>query len=149
MSDLTNREKAIAERLFKMDSGYVLEFSNNSFRDFVVDTIDVDPYDSKYDLPDRTSSKANRLRGILKVESNYKVGKLIKELLQYRKDNFSSEITESDIRLIDELERISSRLMSEKIVENIEAISAPTTDLQLKAAEKEEMQSHQNDDLPF
>lgn len=63
MSDLTNREKAIAERLFKMDSGYVLEFSNNSFRDFVVDTIDVDPYDSKYDLPDRTSSKANRLRG--------------------------------------------------------------------------------------
>src|SRR5688572_1619750 len=128
MSDLTIREKAIAERLFKMGSGYVLEFSNNSFRDFVMDIIDIDPYDNKYDLPERTSSKANRLRGIFKVESNYKVGKLIKELLQYKKDNFSHETTEADGRLIDELERICSRLMSEKIVENIEAIVAPPTD---------------------
>lgn len=128
MADLSNREKAIAEKVLNMASGYVLEFSNNSFSDFIIDSIDIDPYDNKYDLPDRSSSKANRLRGIFKVESNYKVGKLLRDLVQYKKDNFFEKLSEADARSLDELDKIGAKLMSEKIVENIEAIVPPTSD---------------------
>ena len=39
MSDLTNLEKRHLERLFGMNSGYVLTFSNRTFDDFVFDSV--------------------------------------------------------------------------------------------------------------
>ena len=38
MSDLTSIEKRKLERLFGMGSGYVLDFSNRTFEEFVVET---------------------------------------------------------------------------------------------------------------
>ena len=38
MSDLTFTEKRKFEQLLKMGSGYVLDFSNRSFAEFVLDT---------------------------------------------------------------------------------------------------------------
>ena len=49
MADLTNTEKRQFERLLGMASGYVLDFSNRTFAEFVTDATGRDPYDAKYD----------------------------------------------------------------------------------------------------
>ena len=38
MSDLSNVEKRHLERLFGMGSGYVLDFSNRTFEEFILDS---------------------------------------------------------------------------------------------------------------
>lgn len=75
MSDLTNVERRKLERLFEMGGGYVLDFSNRTFEEFVTDTIGRNIYDSRYNHG--SGSKANRLRGFWQAEPNYVVGKLL------------------------------------------------------------------------
>lgn len=73
MSDLTGQERIKLERLLRMDSGYVLHFSNRTFDDFVVDVTDRDPRDTRYATGGE--SKANRLRTFWKLESNILVAR--------------------------------------------------------------------------
>ena len=61
MSDLSFIEKSRLEKLFGMASGYVLNFSNRTFREFVADSVRRDIYCGKYDYASK--SKANLLRG--------------------------------------------------------------------------------------
>ena len=49
MSDLTNLEKRKFEQLLAMGDGYVLNFSNRTFSEFVIDTTGRNPYDARYD----------------------------------------------------------------------------------------------------
>ncbi len=79
MSDLTVTEKRALERRFGMSTGYVLGFSNRTFSDFMIDTVRIDPYDSKYDS--HGDSKANRLRAVWQVEPNHIVGRVTMEML--------------------------------------------------------------------
>ena len=44
MSDLSFTEKARLEKLFGMSSGYVLDFSNRTFQEFVADSVQRDIY---------------------------------------------------------------------------------------------------------
>lgn len=88
MSNLTNFQKQIFEKLFNMKSGYVLDFSNNSFQEFIKTSVNVDIFDKKYEklcdeLEYNNCSKANRLRCFWNVESDPIVYKLLKELLEY------------------------------------------------------------------
>lgn len=79
MANLTCRDKSTLEELFVMGSGYVLEFSNNSFQEFVQDVIGIDIYYSAgYE---GYCSKANKLRQIWRNESDDTVGILLEELL--------------------------------------------------------------------
>lgn len=71
-------EKRKLERAFGMSSGYVLNFSNRTFEEFILDCTGIEIYDSKYDY--ESGSKANRLRAFWKIESNYIVGKLLGEI---------------------------------------------------------------------
>ena len=48
MSDLAAIEKRKLERLLGMGSGYVLDFSNRTFQEFVLDSVVCDIYDKKY-----------------------------------------------------------------------------------------------------
>src|SRR5262245_19040867 len=64
-----------------MGSGYVLDFSNRTFAEFMIDTARVDPYDAKYNAFSGSGSKANLLRAIWKVEPNHVVGKVLAEML--------------------------------------------------------------------
>lgn len=75
MSDLTGPEKRKFERLLDMDSGYVLNFSNRTFADFVMDSTGKDINDAEYNYG--SGSKANCLRGFWKEEPNFVVGKLM------------------------------------------------------------------------
>src|SRR5438034_7424821 len=61
MSDLTGPEKRALERVLAMGGGYILDFSNRTFSEFVMDSTGRDIYDARYDCG--SGSKANRLRG--------------------------------------------------------------------------------------
>lgn len=81
MADLTPLEKKKLEQLFGMESGYVLNFSNRSFEEFVRDSVGLNIFDAKYDFG--SGSKANRLRAFWRKESNTIVGKLLGDLLEW------------------------------------------------------------------
>jgi hypothetical protein len=49
MSDLSNKEKRKLERAFGMASGYVLDFSNRTFEEFILDSVGIEIYDDKYE----------------------------------------------------------------------------------------------------
>lgn len=71
-------EKDYFERLFGMGSGYVLDFTNRAFQEFVFDVMKIDIY-AKYP----GLSKAKILRNIIAEYDNVTVGKLLLELMRY------------------------------------------------------------------
>ena len=80
MSDLTSIEKLKLERLLEMDSGYVLDFYNKTFQEFILENVNIDIDNDKYFY--NGSSKANRLRAFWKEESNPIVGELLEKLIE-------------------------------------------------------------------
>ena len=79
MSDLTFVERRKFEQLLGMGTGYVLDFSNRTFREFVLDSTGRDIFDSRYDYA--SGSKANLLRAFWQKEDNALVGKLMNDLV--------------------------------------------------------------------
>jgi hypothetical protein len=68
-----------------MSSGYVLDFSNKTFGQFIGETINIDIYDGPgYEI---YCSKAEKLRQIWKNESDACVGKLLENLILYYENN--------------------------------------------------------------
>ena len=59
MSDLSTSDKMKLEKIFGMGSGYVLDFSNRTFGEFILENVGIDIFLSKYDY--MSGSKANRL----------------------------------------------------------------------------------------
>ena len=80
MAQLHILERKRLEKLFEMGGGYVLDFSNRTFEEFVTDSVGTDIYDERYHHGG--GSKANLLRGFWKVESDDLVGKLIRDLVE-------------------------------------------------------------------
>jgi hypothetical protein len=60
MSNLTFTEKRRFEQLLGMETGYVLDFTNRTFAEFIRDSTGRDIYDARYHY--ESGSKANRLR---------------------------------------------------------------------------------------
>lgn len=81
MSDLTFAERRKFEQLLGMSSGYVLDFTNRTFAEFVLDSTGHDIFDSRYEYA--SGSKANRLRAFWQKENNSVVGKLMSDMLDY------------------------------------------------------------------
>jgi hypothetical protein len=81
MSDLTFTEKQKFEQLLGMGTGYVLDFTNRTFAEFVKDSTGRNIYDSRYD--NASGSKAHRLRMFWQKEDNHLVAKLMSDLLDY------------------------------------------------------------------
>ncbi|WP_020586221.1 abortive infection family protein [Desulfobacter curvatus] len=129
MSDLSGIEKMKLEKFLDMEGGYVLEFSNRTFQEFIKDSLEIDIYDARYDYA--SGSKANRMRAFWKKEPNYPVGKLLSDMLEYwkaKKLTRALEITPSEQALYDECHKISVRLREDSPVEHIDAIQADTND---------------------
>jgi hypothetical protein len=76
---MTFIEKTKLENLFQMGDGYVLDFSNRTLAESVVESTGRDIYDAKYDYV--SGSKANRLRAFWTLEPNQLARKLIQDLL--------------------------------------------------------------------
>ncbi len=120
MSDLTGIERIKLERLFEMGDGYVLNFSNSGFADFVLETTGRDIYgDPRYEIAG--FSKAKRLRTFWRVESNHIAAKLIGALMDYEATlKYRGEKTM--LRL--ECRKIVKRLRSGTSVDEIDALTA-------------------------
>ena len=71
-------ERGYFEQLFGMSSGYVLDFSNRTFQEFIYNILQIDIY-AKYE----GLSKAKILRSIIADCDNASVGKLLLEILRY------------------------------------------------------------------
>jgi hypothetical protein len=103
VATVDNTLKVKLEHLFGMSSGYVLNYSNASFADFVSDSIGVDPYE-RHD-----GSKAQVLRQLWFSLSDAEFAKLTIDMLEYRRlteDLGQVELTDrtdTDRRLAEEL----------------------------------------------
>jgi len=122
MSDLSNTEKRSFERFFRMGSGYVLDFSNRTLDEFILDTTGKSIYDSRYD--NASGSKANRLRAFWTIEPNYVVAKLLGDMLQYAAE---TGVKPEEKQLVENCQRAVQRLSQSAPISEIEAI-LPITD---------------------
>jgi hypothetical protein len=113
MSNLSYAEKNKLEKLFGMGGGYVLDFSNRTFQEFVFDSVGRDIKDPKYARA--SGSKANRLRAFWEREPNHVVGKVLKDLLEL--------CSRSDDQMFEACRRIAERLSQDAPVLEIEALS--------------------------
>jgi len=112
---IDNLLKAKLEHLLKMSGGYVLDFSNASFADFVCGSIGVDPYDL-YD-----GSKAQVLRNLWLSLSENEFARLTIDMLEYRR------LAESLGRLVPaDAERSAADLqLAEEVAEQLRGLLAP------------------------
>jgi hypothetical protein len=106
-----------------MSGGYVLDFSNRTFAEFVSDSTGREIYDPKYERG--SGSKANRLRVFWAEEPNHVVGKLLTDLLDYCRPASGSPDGNS---LFKECERIAARLIQDAPVEALDAITPEGTE---------------------
>jgi hypothetical protein len=114
MSQLSSVEKRKIEKLLESAKGrgYILDFSNRTFKEFVIESVDMDIYADKYAY--LGDSKANRLRAFWDQEPDHIVGKLILDLLKYRKMQKlmdGIEISQVEQTLYEDCSEISGRLM--------------------------------------
>lgn len=129
MSSLKHIDRVTLERYLDMGGGYVCDFSNRTFADFIGEVSGVDIYDSKYD--EGGGSKANRLRAFWRVESDAAVAKLLKALLEYwkrQKVTSRQGITPPELALHAECEKIASKLSSGSALEDAGAFDLHETD---------------------
>jgi Restriction endonuclease len=94
-----------------MGGGYVLDFSNKTFQEFILENVNIDVDNDKYFY--KGSSKANRLRAFWEKESNPIVGELVEHLIEYwrvKKLLDQKEIKPKEQELFNECKNISQRL---------------------------------------
>jgi hypothetical protein len=104
MADLTYLDRMKLEQLYGMKSGYVLDFSDRTFEEFVRESTNKDIFGQQYKY--NSGSKANRLRAFWNVEPNDIVGKLILDLCDYYTFKYSSK----EASLLTDCVRIGNRL---------------------------------------
>lgn len=81
MSSLVLSERRLLEGLFEMGEGYVLDFSNRTFGEFVQEAVGLDIDDDKYSVDG--VSKAKRLRAFWRLEPDHTIGTLLHALIDY------------------------------------------------------------------
>jgi hypothetical protein len=128
MSSLSAIEKRTFERLFAMGSGYVLNFSNRTFDEFVLDTVRISIWDPKYERA--SGSKANRLRAFWDLEPDHTVGRLLGAML----DLMEREL-DPDPDLFAHGRSVCARLLGAAAVDDLGALrpNAEETDFELLA----------------
>lgn len=110
MAQMTYIEKDYFERLFDMEMGYVLDFTNYTYQRFVADTINIDVYKKYHNL-----SKAKILRAIMDDYDNVIVGKLLLGLMQYMQAR--KLVTDEKNEIFQKCSQIGYRLIGKKISE--------------------------------
>lgn len=111
MADLSSIDKLKFEKLFDMGTGYVIDFSNRTFSEFILENTGIDISNAKYNYG--SGSKANRLRAFWQKEEDHTVGQLLLKLLEYwmaKKETDYSEITPAEKTLYDECMKIAEGL---------------------------------------
>ena len=106
MANLSYLDKLQLEKLLGMPSGYVLNFSDKTFQEFVLDSVGIDIYSPGMDAGE--TSKAKRLRHLWKVGPNHVVGRLLLAFCDY----YRAVERQPDQTLLSECRGIAQRLAS-------------------------------------
>jgi len=112
MPNLSTIDKQVLEKLFQMGSGYVLNFSDKTMREYFRDDLGIDIYDEKYNYA--SGSKANRMRGFWQVADDTQVGASIRGLISYIETQILlGHFSKDDYPdpLLDRAKKIMSRLL--------------------------------------
>ena len=119
MANLTYVDKLQLEKLLGMGSGYVLNFSDKTFQEFVVDSVGIDMYALGMDAGG--TSKAKRLRYFWKMQPNQVASKLLLALCDYY------QVTEgqTDQSLLSQCRGIAERLSSGQSIPASQSSTAP------------------------
>ncbi len=119
MSSLTFIEKKLFEKLFDMESGYLLDFSNSSLQEFLND-YEIDLGSSKYDK--YGSSKAKRFRAFWELEDNITVSKVLTGLIEYANSINTIESKDNDLakQYLDKLQgkKTNAQPIKKELTEN-------------------------------
>lgn len=124
MADIKPSEKLMFEKILGLSSGYVLEFSNSTFHEFIFNLVKINIYDDKYLL--YGDSKAKRLRAFWQLESDKIVGLVLKELLECWRTNQSLknvEVENSEHQLYENCISIANRLLGINNLKNEQRVS--------------------------
>lgn len=111
MANLSYGEKRNLEEFLQMGDGYVLDFSNRTFQEFVHDSVRLSIDDENIG---GFGSKAVRLRHFWTNQPDHIVGKLLKDLVDYR---------ESDSPLRKKCRKIAERLLQSAPIHDAEVIA--------------------------
>ena len=106
MSDLSYSEKSNLEKLFEMEGGCVLSFTNQQFSCFFETELSIDIYNSKYSK--NGDSKAKRMREFWSIEDNSVVSKVIWGIIEVYKGEWDDEKKS----LLEKCKKIAERLAS-------------------------------------
>ena len=126
MANLKTIEKQTLEKLFQMEGGYVLNFTDRTMGEFFRDDVGFDIYDAKYNYG--SGSKANRLRGLWLRAEDKQVGKSIWKLVEYIENQITLDnLKKEDFPLvrINAAKAIAEKLLG-RIVEERENKSQAT-----------------------
>jgi hypothetical protein len=104
MAKLDFIDKDYFEQLFGMGTGYVLDFSNRTFQEFIYEKMEIDVY-AKYP----GLSKAKILRNIIADYDNVTIGKMLLELLRYMQAK--NMVADKDIVIFKKCAEIGNRLI--------------------------------------
>lgn len=104
MANLTFNEKQLIESVFGMSLGYVLNFTNREFEEFMSDVVQYKIYTKYPGL-----SKAKMFRQFLKDESETYVGKAIIMLINYMKE--TNLVTSDKKENVDKLYELGKKFL--------------------------------------
>lgn len=114
-----------------MASGYVIDFSNRTLEEFVLESTGKEIYDEKYEF--NSGSKANRMRAFWDIESNYTVGKLLGDIFdewdEYKGYNNTEVPSEECLNIV-------QRLKLSAPVPDIDAVVANSDDKDFESLAK-------------
>lgn len=109
MSTCSIAERHHLEKFLGMSGGYVLNFSDRTFGEFVIEAVGINIHDEKYTM--EGTSKAKKLRAFWKLETDYFVGKLLLALIEYD-ETLTYERDSEAAALTEKCRQISARLLA-------------------------------------
>lgn len=123
-----------------MGSGYVLDFSNRTFGEFIQDSVARNIYSDKY--AGQGSSKANHLRAFFAAEPDHVVGALVEAMVEHARTTTNPP----SIELIDSCRRIANRLkQSAPVMGSIATIDGESTFAALSKEVRRAIESNQTE----
>ena len=82
MPKLPNKDVRFIDKVFRMEGGYVLNFTDRTMAEFFDENLGVDIEDPRYSL--KGTSKAKRLRSFIEIENGHTVATLLRHLWEYK-----------------------------------------------------------------
>ncbi|GEK35524.1 abortive infection family protein [Kurthia sibirica] len=122
MSSLSTKDLRWIEQILNMETGWVLNFNDRTFQNFVLSSVNIDIAGENYAY---VGSKAKRLRHFFKIENDFVTQKLLTDLLFEWHDSkeIINDISEPELNLYEKCTAIIEILKKKNTTENLDEFS--------------------------